>query len=94
MLRQRVLTAIVLVYLIRSPRRRLAVALAVVPLALFVNILRVAALVMLSMRYGIGILDTWVHSGTGVAARGSEPISTLTSPLPAKCASSSRMRAR
>ena len=62
-----ILTAIVLIYLIRSPRRRLAVALAVVPIAVFVNILRVTALVMLSMRYGIEILDTWVHSGTGVA---------------------------
>jgi exosortase len=62
-----ILTAIVLVYLVRSPRRRLAIALSVVPLALFVNVLRVAALVLLSMRYGVGILDTWVHSGTGVA---------------------------
>jgi exosortase/archaeosortase family protein len=62
-----ILTAIVLAYLVSSPRRRLALALAVVPLALFVNILRVAALVLLSMAYTIDILDTWVHPATGVA---------------------------
>lgn len=62
-----ILTAIVLVNLIRSPRRRLALALAVVPLALVVNIVRVAALVLLAMAYGVEIIDTWVHPATGVA---------------------------
>ncbi len=62
-----ILTAIVLAYLIRSPRRRLALALAVVPLALVVNVVRVAALVLLARFYGADILSTWVHPGTGVA---------------------------
>ena len=62
-----ILTAVVLAYLVRSPRRRLTLALGVVPLALLVNVVRVAALVLLSMHYGPEILDTWVHDATGVA---------------------------
>ena len=61
------LTAFVLIYLIRSPRRRLVLALAAAPLAAVVNAIRIAALVLLAKHFGAEILDTWVHSGTGIA---------------------------
>lgn len=38
------------------------------PIAAFANVLRCIALALLVGVYGDGILDTWVHPGTGIAA--------------------------
>jgi len=62
-----ILTAIILAHLSRSPRRRAAVLLAAVPLALVCNFLRVTGLVLLVYLFGDHILETEVHPGSGLA---------------------------
>ena len=49
-----------------SPARRLAVVLAILPLTLAANTLRVLLLVLISMIAGIDVLDTMAHEGSGV----------------------------
>ena len=61
-----VLTAIILAHLTHSPRRRAAVLLAAIPLALVCNFLRVTALVLLVYVFGDQILETEVHPGSGL----------------------------
>jgi len=61
-----VITALVLSHFSRSRRRRLALLLSAVPLAIICNTLRVSALVMLSQRYGAQLLDTQLHPASGV----------------------------
>ena len=61
-----ILTAIILAHLARSPRRRVGVLAAAIPLALVCNFLRVTALVLLVYVYGDQILDTWIHPASGM----------------------------
>ncbi|HXX48760.1 MAG TPA: exosortase/archaeosortase family protein [Myxococcota bacterium] len=61
-----ILTAVILAHLSRSPRRRAAVLLAAIPLALVCNFLRVTALVLLVYVFGDQILETEVHPGSGL----------------------------
>jgi exosortase len=61
-----ILAAIVLAHMSRSPWRRAAVLLAVVPLALVCNFLRVSVLVLLVHGWGPGILDTQLHPLSGM----------------------------
>ncbi len=60
------ITALVLAHFSQSRRRRLALLLGAIPLALFCNILRVSALVLLAQRYGSDLLDTTLHPASGV----------------------------
>jgi exosortase len=53
-------------YFCPVPWRRAAVLLLAAPIAIGVNILRVALLVLLVKWYGNGILDTWMHEGSGI----------------------------
>jgi exosortase len=62
-----ILTALILAHLSRSPRRRVAVLLAAVPLALICNFFRVSALVLLVHFFGPQMLDTWLHPASGLA---------------------------
>lgn len=61
-----ILTALVLAHLSSSPRRRVAVLLCAVPLALVCNFARVTALVLLVRHYGPDILDTEAHPASGL----------------------------
>ena len=56
-----------LISLCRSPARRTAVLLAIVPLTLAANTVRVVLLVFLTLSFGSEILDTAVHEASGVA---------------------------
>jgi exosortase len=46
--------------------RRAAVLLLAAPIAIAANILRVSLLVLLVRWYGNGVLDTWMHEGSGI----------------------------
>ncbi|HTO08055.1 MAG TPA: exosortase/archaeosortase family protein [Myxococcota bacterium] len=61
-----ILTAVILAHLSRSPARRAIVLAAAVPLALACNVVRVTVLTLLVSRYGGGILETWIHPGSGL----------------------------
>jgi len=65
-----VLTSLILAQLTSSRARRVALLLGAVPLALACNILRVSALVLLSKQYGVEILDTSLHPGSGIVLFG------------------------
>lgn len=60
------ITAIVLAHFSRSRGRRIALLLGAAPLAIFCNVLRVSALVLLSKVYGAGLLETKLHPASGV----------------------------
>jgi exosortase len=51
----------------RSTPRRIALMLAILPLTLAANTLRVLILVIASMNFGVEMLDTAMHEGSGVA---------------------------
>jgi exosortase len=53
-------------YFCPVPWRRAAVLLLAAPIAIGANILRVSLLVLLVKWYGNGILDTWMHEGSGI----------------------------
>jgi len=61
-----ILTAVILAHLSRDPRRRALVLAAAVPLALVCNFVRVAFLTILVRYYGGGVLETWIHPGSGL----------------------------
>jgi exosortase len=65
-----VATAIVLACYARSHARRLALLLAVAPLAIAANVLRVVALILMSSEIGKWIMDSPLHPATGVATFG------------------------
>jgi exosortase len=65
-----VITALVLAHFSTSRRRRLALLLGAVPLAIFCNILRVSALVLLANEYGAKLLETKLHPASGVVLFG------------------------
>jgi exosortase len=53
-------------YFCPVPWRRVAVLLGAAPIAIAANILRVAILVLLVRYYGNGVLETWMHEGSGI----------------------------
>ena len=53
--------------LCRSTWRRVALVAAILPLTLAANTLRVLSLVLMSMYFGTGVLDTMLHEASGVA---------------------------
>lgn len=57
--------ALVLFYMSRSRAQRVFLALAPFPFAMFCNILRVAAMVLIANQWGYEILDTWIHPFLG-----------------------------
>ena len=59
--------AVVLGTLCQSRVRRVVICLSVVPITFAVNVLRVAALVLISIHIDHGLLDTSLHSASGVA---------------------------
>jgi exosortase len=63
-----VVTALILAHLIRSPGRRALLLLAVVPLALLTNAVRVVVLTLIVHYRGTDLLHTSLHPITGVAA--------------------------
>lgn len=65
-----VASAIVLACYARSHARRLALLLAVAPLAIGANVLRVVALILMSSEIGPWIMETPLHPATGVATFG------------------------
>jgi exosortase len=48
--------------------RRAAVLLLAAPIAISINIVRVSLLVLLVRWYGSGVLETWMHEGSGILA--------------------------
>ena len=61
-----VTVAFLTAYFCPVPWRRAVVLLAAAPIAIAVNIMRVALLVFLVRYYGNGVLDTWMHEGSGM----------------------------
>ena len=53
-------------YFCPMPWRRVAVLLGAAPIAIGANILRVSLLVLLVRYYGNGVLETWMHEGSGI----------------------------
>lgn len=53
-------------YFCPVPWRRVAVLISAAPIAIAANILRVAILVLLVRHYGNGVLETWMHEGSGI----------------------------
>lgn len=58
--------ALLVAYDAETPRRRLLVLLAAAPVAITVNVLRVFALILLALWQGFEILETFVHSASGL----------------------------